>query len=95
MTPEERKQAFANEYNELVKKYGVVVVAKPNIEQMSGGEIVIKLPTVDIALVDNWQPEAVENNRASDKVSIGDPNEMIAVSTRGHKQSSNGNKEKA
>ncbi len=60
MTPEDRKQAFANEYNELVKKYGVVIVPISHNEQLSGGEIMIKLPTIDLAFVDNWQPAPAE-----------------------------------
>ncbi len=88
MTPEDRKQAFATEYNELVKKYGVVVVARPNIEQMSGGEIVIKLPTVDLALVDNWQSEVEPEKEPSDTIPTLTVDEVKRFR-------SNGNKEKA
>lgn len=81
MTPEERKQAFANEYNELVKKYGVVIVAKPNNEQMSGGEIMIKLPTVDMALVDGWQPIAPKESAPSQTDEVQD-----VIAPTGHPQ---------
>ncbi len=55
MTPEDRKQAFANEYNQLVKKYGVVIDASLQIEQFSRTVAQQKV-VVDMALVDNWQP---------------------------------------
>ncbi len=84
MTPEDRKQAFANEYNELVKKYGVVIVPISHNEQLSGGEIMIKLPTVDLAFVDNWQPEVPKEPSQT-----SEPQDVIATA------SSNGHKEKA
>ncbi len=93
MTPEDRKQAFANEYNELVKKYGVVIVAKPNNEQMSGGEIVIKLPTVDLAFVDNWQPEAVAEPTKDTHVDNPPVVEIPPIEIQ--RMMANGHKEKA
>lgn len=80
MTPEERQQAFTAEYNALVQKYGIVLEAQLQAEQL--GTAVLTKPVMVVALVNGWQPLQAPKENAGSPAS----EKPVELSTNGHKE---------
>lgn len=54
MTEEQRKQAFLEGYNELVKELGFQLVSQVYYEQM--GTALLTRPQLSVVPIEGWQP---------------------------------------